>query len=84
MPIRRIAIHPGYEIADAADGVRRVHNDVAIVELSKPVAGPVLPIATVADPVGTPVTALGHGNTGVIGPCPPPRSGRPPRSEILR
>lgn len=64
VPIRRIAIHPGYQIADAADGVRRVHNDVAIVELSKPVAGQVLPIATVADPVGTPVTALGHGNTG--------------------
>lgn len=64
IPIQRIAIHPGYEIADAPDGIRRVHNDVAIVELSESVGGQVLPIATSTPPTGTPVTALGHGNTG--------------------
>ncbi|MFE3797027.1 S1 family peptidase [Nocardia tengchongensis] len=64
VPIRRIATHPGYEIANSAEGIRRVHNDVAVIELAEPVAGPVLPMAVAAPGAGTQVTGFGHGNTG--------------------
>ncbi|AHH98490.1 S1 family peptidase [Kutzneria albida] len=77
LPIRGVAIHPGYRLIPSPSDPNSfeksaVANDVAIIALARPVSG-VQPVRVAENPPaeGTAVHAYGHGRTKATDPADP-------------